>query len=142
MGIVGLKPFTYAFKQIKVETLNQLSQEYPVESPEYREQLEKDLIYVCTFGLDDELRPEVPQNVQHIRYGETDDSSVFKNNQVNVRMITGDHIGTAKNVAVQAGIIEQGDVEVEEVSMTGEAFRSKIGKYEKKFDPFTKEYFI
>lgn len=100
MGIVGLKPFTYAFKQIKVEDLNQLSQEYPVESPDYREELEKDLIYVCTFGLDDELRPEVPANVQHIRYGETEDSSVFKNNQVNVRMVTGDHIGTAKNVAV------------------------------------------
>ena len=84
----------------------------------------------------------MPKNVQHIRYGETDDSSVFKNNQVNVRMVTGDHIGTAKNVAVQAGIIEKGDVEVEEVAMTGEAFRSKIGKYEKKFDPVTREYFI
>ena len=38
-------------------------------------------------------------------------------------MVTGDHIGTAKYVAKEAGIIERGDIENEEVSMTGDQFR-------------------
>ena len=106
-----------------MEDLNLLSQQYSVESDEYREELECDLIYICTFGLEDEIRKEVAENVQYIRYGEPDDKSVFRNNQINIRMVTGDHIGTAKYVAKEAGIIERGDIENEEVSMTGDQFR-------------------
>jgi Ca2+-transporting ATPase len=51
-----------------------------------------------------------------------------KNNQnmVNVRLITGDHIETAKYVACKAGIIKRVD-NVNGVVMTGEEFRNKLG---------------
>ena len=51
-----------------------------------------------------------------------------KNNQnmVNVRLITGDHIETAKYVACKAGIIKRVD-NVNGVVMTGEEFRQRLG---------------
>lgn len=45
-------------------------------------------------------------------------------------MITGDHLETAKAVAVASGIVHENDVDKEDVAMTGEEFRAKIGNYE------------
>jgi len=36
MAQVGLKPLTYAFKQIRVDYLNNLLQKYPQESDDFR----------------------------------------------------------------------------------------------------------
>lgn len=55
MGVEGLKPLSYAFKQIKVEDLNYYLQEYPQESEEFRNALEAGMIYLGTFGLDDPI---------------------------------------------------------------------------------------
>jgi Ca2+ transporting ATPase len=55
-------------------------------------------------------------------------------------MISGDHIETAKLVAIKSGIISFEESNNEDVCMTGEIFRAKIGDYSKIWDPVTETY--
>lgn len=57
-----------------------------------------------TFGLDDPIRETVIESIQLIKYGQVLEDYADKakkniKNQVNVRMVTGDHIQTALTVA-------------------------------------------
>jgi len=51
MACQGLKPISYAFKEMSVQELEEFMNTYSVESEEFREEIEKDMIYLCTFGL-------------------------------------------------------------------------------------------
>lgn len=53
----------------------------------------------------------------------------FKNN-VNVRMISGDHHDTAVEVARKAGIITYEDLKIEDCVMDAQKFREKVGNIE------------
>jgi len=55
-------------------------------------------------------------------------------------MVTGDHLETAKSVALSVGIIRRDELEHEGVAMTGEQFRSVIGNYSKIWDPVHQEF--
>ena len=58
-------------------------------------------------------------------------------------MVTGDHIETAKYVALRSGIIGQEEFErASNVAMTGAEFRRKIGRHSKVWDSDRKEYKI
>lgn len=59
MAQSGLKVLTYAFKEILLEDLDNLIHSVNTESEEFRMELEADLVYLGTFGLDDPLRPEI-----------------------------------------------------------------------------------
>jgi len=59
----GLKVLSYAYKDVSLDTFHQLMSNYKVESPEFREEIENDLIYVATFGLDDPLRDRIEESV-------------------------------------------------------------------------------
>lgn len=59
MASSGLKVLSYAFKELRIGDLEALMQTYNPESEEFRNELESDLIYVCTFGLNDPLRDNV-----------------------------------------------------------------------------------
>ena len=50
-------------------------------------------------------------------------------------MVTGDHIDTAKYVALKSGIINEEELELEGTALTGAEFRTYIGKYQKVWDP-------
>jgi magnesium-transporting ATPase (P-type) len=52
-----------------VEDLNQLTSQYNVEQMEFRNELENELIYLGTFGMDDPLRANIEESIQYIRYG-------------------------------------------------------------------------
>lgn len=52
----GEKVVSYAFKEIRLSDLNELSKVTQVESKRFRKELEKDLIYLCTFGMSDQIR--------------------------------------------------------------------------------------
>lgn len=122
--MTGLKPLTYAFKQIYVEELNQLLQQYPQESDDFRNQLESQLIYLVTFGLEDPVSENVHKPIQMIRFGHNDDNIELRdNNQVNVRMVTGDHLETAKYVALKTNIVSLDECNLEGIALTGEQFR-------------------
>jgi magnesium-transporting ATPase (P-type) len=80
---------------------------YDHESDDFRNELENDLIYLATFGMEDPLRPNIEEAIQYIRYGQLDGAGESEDgNQVNIRMVTGDHIETAKRVALNTGLIK------------------------------------
>ena len=68
------------------------------------------------------------------------EESELKDDQVNVRMITGDHKETAKAVAIEAGIITESESNTPGVVMTGEEFLEELGPYDKKWDPKEEEW--
>lgn len=49
-------------------------------------------------------------------------------------MVTGDHIETAKYVALYSGIVTDAEVNQPGVCMTGEDFQEQIGGYERIWD--------
>ena len=124
-GKFQLKILSFAFKEISLQSFNQLMHSYNVESAEFRQELETDLVYLTTIGLEDPLIHDVKKAVQLIRFGkvlEEDDEFDFDKDDVNVRMITGDHIETARAVAVESGIITESESNTHGVVMTGDQF--------------------
>ena len=121
MAREGLKVLSYAFKDMSVEDFNQFySPHCDVESPEFRAHLEADMVYLGTFGLDDPLRANIEESVHYIRYGQPDGFDQVDQNQVNIRMVTGDHIETAKAIALRTGIIKPEELQINGIAMTGE----------------------
>lgn len=72
MAQSGLKVLSYAFKEILLEDLDNLIHSVNTESEEFRMELEADLVYLGTFGLDDPLRPEIEKNIQYLKFGHLD----------------------------------------------------------------------
>jgi len=103
-----LKVISYAFIDMPLDEYENLLKKGShvlnyVESLEFREVMESDLIYLATFGLIDELRDSIADSVHLIKYGYTHDPKVQQKNEraeVNIRMMTGDHIETARETAV------------------------------------------
>jgi magnesium-transporting ATPase (P-type) len=61
MAKQGLKVLTYAFKDVPREDFDNYGLDQ--ESPEFRETLESDLIYISTFGLEDPLRANIEESI-------------------------------------------------------------------------------
>jgi len=75
------------------------------------------LTLVGLFGLQDPLRPGIPQAVDQCR-----------RSGINVRMVTGDNIDTAISISRDAHIIPEGvDGEKGYTCMTGKQFREAVG---------------
>jgi len=72
-----------------------------------------ELTFVSVFGLKDPLRPKVTSCVKYAR-----DSG-----KMGVRLVSGDHVSTAKAVALKAGILSQGDLDSEYAVMDAADFR-------------------
>lgn len=89
-----------------------------LESSSLREAIEDELTYLCTFGMQDELRDEAKEAIMMLKYG-SNTTIVDNNGEVNVRILTGDHIETAKQVALRSGIIMQEDINQEGIAITG-----------------------
>lgn len=130
IAAVGHKPITYAFKEIEKEKLTEIMQAYSnrEEEDEYRHEFETGLFYLGTFGLDDPVRTDIEVPINLIKYGHTD-AGVETTTQVNVRLITGDHLETAKTIALRAGIVRPNEMTIDMCAMTGEEFRRAIGPY-------------
>ena len=101
----SLKCISYAYKEIAITELNELMHQYPLESNEFRQALETDLIYISTFGLLDPLRDNIVDAVQLIKFGQLVQDPSEADKQVNVRMVSGDHLETSKAVAIATGVI-------------------------------------
>lgn len=116
----GLKVFSYAYKDFaRAELDEQLASLQRMgipaeESEDFRAVLEQDLVYLATFGLEDPLHDDIRKAVEYIAYGHPDNKdkiqaqSTAKKN-VCIRMISGDHIETAKAVAYASGILDSND---------------------------------
>lgn len=139
-----LKVISYAYRDMPLRTYNQLLHDYGGdEADEFRDIIESELIYVGTFGLEDPLREEIPECVQLIRFGSiSNDDREESRDQVNVRMISGDHLETCRVVAVKAGIVTEEESFEPGVVMTGDEFREAIGRYHKIWDDIKQDYRI
>ncbi len=74
------------------------------------------MTFAGVFALLDDLRDNITASIRFARRG-----------HINVRMVSGDSLQTAKVMAVRAGIVSQEEVDVRHVCMTGEEFRATIG---------------
>lgn len=89
-----------------------------------REVLEKDLTVVGIFALADPLRPEIIESVKKCKQA-----------GINIRMVTGDNIETAKAIAIEAGLVTKEEARQEFVCMEGKQFREYIGGFKVLDDP-------
>jgi magnesium-transporting ATPase (P-type) len=131
MAAQGLKVISYSFKDIPISKFNEMLESYDnnLENPEFRTEIENDLCYLCTFGLQDPLRTSIDETNQLIKYGNTHGDHSNKSSTVNIKMVTGDHIETAKWVGVQSGLITEEDAKDDGICMTGEDFNTAIGPW-------------
>jgi magnesium-transporting ATPase (P-type) len=81
-----------------------------------REILESGLTVAGIFALQDPLRDEIVDSVKKCH-----------NAGINIRMVTGDNLDTAKAIAIEAGIITAQEAQEEYVCMEGKQFRESCG---------------
>jgi P-type Ca2+ transporter type 2B len=79
---------------------------------------------VGIYALADPLRPEIIESVKKCRIA-----------GINIRMVTGDNIETAKAIAIEAGLITRQEANQEYVCMEGRHFREIVGGLKKLEDP-------
>ncbi len=91
---------------------------------EDREILEAGLTVIAIYALMDPLRDEIVDSVARCHKA-----------GINVRMVTGDNLDTAKAIAINAGILRAEDAEKEYVCMDGKTFREECGGLKKLEDP-------
>jgi Ca2+ transporting ATPase len=89
-----------------------------------REVLEAGLTVIGIYALQDPLRDEIKE-------------SVIKCHKagINIRMVTGDNLDTAKAIAIEAGIVSEEEAKLEYVCMEGRQFRELCGGLKKLEDP-------
>jgi P-type Ca2+ transporter type 2C len=113
--------FAYAYKDIDSDQWETMQKEYNnFQKEEDRELIEKDMIFVICFALEDPLRKEVSESIKRLQDA-----------NIEVRMISGDHLVTARALAVKAGIIREEDAMVPGVCMTGDDLIKILGYPEK-----------
>jgi len=76
------------------------------------------LTWIGAFGLKDNLRPNVKACVKYAR----------DQGNLSIRLISGDHVQTAKAVAIKSGILRPEEAARSNSVMTGREFREKVGK--------------
>ena len=100
----------YAYKDINSDKWEEMQQQHNnFENHEDRQLINQDLILVVVFALEDQVRDEVSVSIKKLH-----------EMSIDVRMISGDHIVTAKSTAIEAGIIHQSEADKKYVCMTGE----------------------
>jgi Ca2+ transporting ATPase len=77
------------------------------------ETVENNLIMIAITGIEDPVRPEVPRAIELCRRAGID-----------VRMVTGDNIATARSIARKCGILTAADTNL--IAMEGPDFRAKV----------------
>lgn len=72
--------------------------------------------FLGAFGLKDSLRPNVKSAIKYVK----------EKGHLQIRMISGDHIETAKEIAIKAGILTNDDLDKENAIMDAEDFRQAV----------------
>ncbi|CAB4067371.1 ATP2B [Lepeophtheirus salmonis] len=92
----------------------QINQVHYENEPNWDEEdrIINNLTCLCVVGIEDPVRPEVPQAIKQCQSA-----------GITVRMVTGDNINTARAIATKCGIIKQGD---NFLVMDGKEFNQRI----------------
>ena len=114
-----------AYADLKLEDYEKLKlANNNFKSEQDREVLETDLTIVGIFALQDPLREEIVDSVRRCRIA-----------GINIRMVTGDNLDTAKAIAIDAGIVTAAEANNKYVCMEGKQFRELCGGLKKLEDP-------
>jgi Ca2+ transporting ATPase len=120
----GYRAIMFAYKDLNIDEFEKLKRQCNnFQTEQDREALENNLCFVAAFALQDELRDKVHRAIQFAQRG-----------QITVRMVSGDHIETAKAFAIKAGIISEAEANDRYCCMTGEEFRNAVGQLRKELD--------
>jgi P-type Ca2+ transporter type 2B len=116
-AVKAYRTLLVAYREYSMDEYERLSAENNgFKSESDREALETDLTLVGIFALQDPLRDEIIPSVETChRAG------------VNVRMVTGDNLDTAKAIALEAGILDPRNKDLEYACMDGKSFREACG---------------
>ena len=71
MAANGLKVVSLAYKEIDLQAMNELMCNHQVESNEFRDLIECDLIYLGSFGLYDPIREDIIDTINQIKHGKS-----------------------------------------------------------------------
>lgn len=109
---------TYAYKEMKYNEYLHLQEAcHGFHDIEDRKQLINELILLSTFAIRDEVRDGIPAAV-----------SDLTQNKIQVYMVTGDSLETAKKIALDSGIILEQDLADPYCAITGEDFEKISGR--------------
>lgn len=122
MAAQPLRVLTFAYLQMSFQDW-QRQYENQDASPEQilEEGLNKDILpfcYIGSFGLRDQLRPRVGSCIAYAR----------ENAYLNIRLVSGDHIDTARMVAIKAGILKSSESGSRHAVMHAKDFRQEVGQ--------------
>lgn len=124
LGSNGMRPFAYAYKEMSLGDFEDLALTHDnFKSVESRDVLEQDLELVAIFGLKDELRSSFESKDKTV----AEDIKFASKGKINVIMVSGDNLQTARHTAIEACIVSESKAEEEFTCMTGETFRNEIG---------------
>jgi P-type Ca2+ transporter type 2B len=101
MADEGLRTIALAYKDFVRK--NQKDNEFLIKSNtllnwDEESSIVKNLTLICVFGIEDPVRPEVPEAIKQCQEA-----------GITVRMVTGDNINTARSIALKCGIIQPQD---------------------------------
>lgn len=123
MAARPLRVLGFAYAEMDVDTWNS---QYENQGTATEKTLEEalasgklGLTYLATFGLRDPLRDVVASAVSHARVDA----------QITVRLVSGDHLETAKAVAERAGILTAEEAGQPFACMSAEDFRAAVGNF-------------
>ncbi|XP_077487564.1 plasma membrane calcium-transporting ATPase 3 isoform X3 [Amblyomma americanum] len=101
MASNGLRTICLAYKDYILTGSNTKANEVAVtEEPDWEDEdnIVKELTCLCVVGIEDPVRPEVPEAIRKCQRA-----------GITVRMVTGDNVNTARSIALKCGIIKPGD---------------------------------
>jgi P-type E1-E2 ATPase len=108
--LIAYTDYTYEeYMNLKIQNNN-------FEKESDREALEQNLTLIGIYALQDPLRDEIVSSVK-----------IMHNAGINIRMVTGDNLDTAKAIALEAGILRERDAGNKFACMDGKTFREAIG---------------
>ena len=102
----GLRTICIAYRELPHVTVDSLGSIIAEEA-------EKNMCMIAITGIEDPVRPEVPRAIEQCRHAGID-----------VRMVTGDNITTAKSIARKCGILRPEDANL--IAMEGPDFRARV----------------
>ncbi|XP_037950108.1 plasma membrane calcium-transporting ATPase 3-like [Teleopsis dalmanni] len=99
MATDGLRTVSIAYRDFVIEK-KELNEEEINSQPDWsnEEFIIGNLTFVALMGIEDPVRPEVPEAIR-----------VCQNAGITVRMVTGDNLNTARSIATKCGIIKPND---------------------------------
>jgi P-type E1-E2 ATPase len=116
-AVNAFRTLLVAYTDLSVQEYENLKRENNnFHSEKDREVLETSLTIIGIFGVQDPLRNEIVESVKKCHTA-----------GINVRMVTGDNLDTAKAIAIEAGIVSREHANEQYVCMEGKEFRELCG---------------